>query len=254
MNAPGFSFQGGKCGLQRWICGYVPRQGDIYIEPFAGRGNVFWLACQLCKFDHWWLNDIKMAPFYKALAEVDVSKIPRCLTMADRDWLNEGRAKGDPLALVLEPIWARSGGCMPGRYTRQWDGVNGNGGGVTYARFVQRVKSAKYLLAKYKPLITAHDYTELPWDDFDDGCFAYVDPPYCAANNIRSYKPLDDYQPLLDILTRTRCRWLLSEHDQPGYRETFGPPIATKVTRAGSGHLRPQRLECLYASPNMRAT
>src|SRR5262245_33277210 len=89
-SAPKFPFQGGKSWLRDWLVPYFPRHIHAYIEPFAGRGNVFWLACQVCKCEYWWLNDLKMAPFFKAIMEVDPDSIPRRLSKADRDWLNEG--------------------------------------------------------------------------------------------------------------------------------------------------------------------
>jgi hypothetical protein len=255
INAPHFKFQGGKCRQRKWIVSHFPRNGEVYIEPFAGRGNVFWLACQECKFEHWWINDLKMTPFIQALSDVEVRKLPWRITKADRDWLIEGRAKGDPIALVMEPLWAWAGGSMSGQYTREWSGLNRGREGLNlrvWLNYVQRIKNAKWLLAQYEPNITSLDYTEMPWDVWDETCFAYIDPPYFGANNVRSYEPLDDYGNLIYILSTTRCRWLLSEYDQPEYRKAFGAPISTKVTRAGSAHQRPRRVECVFASANLR--
>jgi hypothetical protein len=250
INAPGFRFQGGKCLLRKWIVGHFPRQGEVYIEPFAGRGNLFWLACQLCNYETWWLNDNKMVPFFQAIEEVEVSKVPFRITKADRRWLVEGRANGEPVPLVTEPLWGWGGGSMSGNYTREWSGVH-NGSIRPWLTFIRHLRDAKALLAKHEPNKTALDYTDMPWDVWDDSCFAYVDPPYHSAINVRSYKRVD-YAELIEILSTTRCRWLLSEYDHSGYREAFGAPIATKLTRAGSARHRPERLECLYASPNLR--
>jgi site-specific DNA-adenine methylase len=47
-------YPGGKGRLAPRIVSLLPRRGRTYLEPFAGRGNIFWEAVQQgLKFDRW---------------------------------------------------------------------------------------------------------------------------------------------------------------------------------------------------------
>ena len=50
FKVPGFAYPGGKVRLRKWLVSMMPREGRRYIEPFAGRGNVFWLAACALRF------------------------------------------------------------------------------------------------------------------------------------------------------------------------------------------------------------
>jgi hypothetical protein len=62
-----FSYPGGKARLAPALVEMMPRTGGLYCEPFAGRGNVFFHAAQVLKFERWQLNDRKQAPFFRAI-------------------------------------------------------------------------------------------------------------------------------------------------------------------------------------------
>jgi len=56
---PKIPYPGGKTRLARRIISFLPREGRTYLEPFAGRGNLFWAAVELgLRYERWWLNDI----------------------------------------------------------------------------------------------------------------------------------------------------------------------------------------------------
>lgn len=43
VDAPYFVYRGGKARLRRFIIRWIPTYGSTYLEPFAGRGNVFFI-------------------------------------------------------------------------------------------------------------------------------------------------------------------------------------------------------------------
>jgi site-specific DNA-adenine methylase len=63
-------YPGGKSRLARTIVSFLPVRGRTFVEPFAGKGNVFWTAAsQGLKFREWWLNDIATSRFFKAVKQ-----------------------------------------------------------------------------------------------------------------------------------------------------------------------------------------
>jgi site-specific DNA-adenine methylase len=69
--APTIAFPGGKARLAQEIVALLPQHGRTYIEPFAGRGNLYWSAVSAgLKYEKWWLNDIATIPFFRAIKEI----------------------------------------------------------------------------------------------------------------------------------------------------------------------------------------
>jgi site-specific DNA-adenine methylase len=65
---PKIPYPGGKARLAKQIISFLPKQGGTYLEPFAGRGNLFWSAVEMgLQYERWWLNDIATAPFFDAI-------------------------------------------------------------------------------------------------------------------------------------------------------------------------------------------
>src|ERR1017187_924590 len=72
-----FPYPGGKARLAPALVAMMPQNGRLYLEPFAGRGNVFFCAAQILKFQHWQINDIQQAPFFRAIKRYgDVMIVP----------------------------------------------------------------------------------------------------------------------------------------------------------------------------------
>jgi site-specific DNA-adenine methylase len=68
MNFLKIPYPGGKARMASTLVSFMPQSGQTYVEPFAGRGNVFWAAAASgLKFDHWHLNDIRTANFFNAI-------------------------------------------------------------------------------------------------------------------------------------------------------------------------------------------
>lgn len=61
---PAFQYPGGKARLRSWLLPFFPRSGRMYLEPFAGRGNVFFAARAALDFQYWQVNDPNTAPFF----------------------------------------------------------------------------------------------------------------------------------------------------------------------------------------------
>ena len=66
-----FKWFGGKGKLASWIDKYLPTQGRIYVEPFAGAASVFWRIVERKGFDQYALNDIdtRIATLYRVLRD-----------------------------------------------------------------------------------------------------------------------------------------------------------------------------------------
>jgi site-specific DNA-adenine methylase len=224
MKTPSFRYEGGKVRLRKWIAGALPREGTLYVEPFAGRGNVFWHVCRVCRFKKWWLNDIRTSRFLEALRSADFNRLPSSINRLEADeWLRL-KAEGDPLVDLMEPVISWSGGILHrGMYTV---GI----GECRYDpwKYWQRLMSCRRLLEWTQAKITCKDWQKLPWGTWGSGVCAYVDPPYLNAD-LNSYSDGDlKHEDLVKTLLKVNCRWVLSEYAHPIYLEAFGPPFAQK--------------------------
>jgi hypothetical protein len=76
--SPSIAYPGGKARLAQEITAFLPRRGRTYVEPFVGRGNLFWSAASAgLKYERWWLNDTSTIPFFRAIKEIgDVIEVP----------------------------------------------------------------------------------------------------------------------------------------------------------------------------------
>ena len=256
---PAFAYEGGKAALRTWIIDFVPAQGSLYVEPFAGRGNLFWLACCCRHFKSWWLNDKRTAPFYEALEKVDVRLLPTQVETIEEAYWAERKAQGDPVAWVIEQEMVRSGSAI-GASTFRGTRRRSDGERLYYnaANVFKKVDTAQRMLRHFRPQVTDWDYTALAWHDWDESVFVYLDPPYLGAK-VDAYSEGDlDYQELVQLMQQTRARWLLSEYENPVYK-ALGKPISRKYkstsianSSRNMGKVRPGRMECLWASGNLR--
>jgi site-specific DNA-adenine methylase len=65
---PRFGYVGGSKGrLARRIVSLFPETGERFVEPFAGRANVYFAVTQFCHYKKIWLNDIRTYKFLEAL-------------------------------------------------------------------------------------------------------------------------------------------------------------------------------------------
>ena len=78
-----FEYPGGKAKLLKWLMDYFPIDGDIYLEPFVGRGNVFFNVAQTLMFSKYIINDKNTGRFFKALLDCDPHTIPDKVSRLD---------------------------------------------------------------------------------------------------------------------------------------------------------------------------
>jgi len=235
---PTFSYPGGKARMAKLLVSLMPPTGGRYLEPFAGRGNVFWVASVELDYREWHINDIRTAPFFKAIQTHGLELVVPPNTRME--YLERWAAYKTecPYAIMLEPFLTYSGGGFGkgGFRTNEKGGAESSG-------FQQSIRMAHHILNAVTPRVTAVDWVqtvkELGPDDF-----AYFDPPYLDAH-VTAYSASDlDHRQMVAILREAKYRWLLSEYDHPLYREAFGVPLQFP---AANRHGKP-RTECVWAN------
>ncbi len=101
MKIPTFRYQGGKARIRARLVELFPRSGGLYVEPFAGRGNVFFLARTCLSFDGWILNDLNSVEFLTALIQANLEDLPQGVS---REEFERIRYEDSPVSRILEPI------------------------------------------------------------------------------------------------------------------------------------------------------
>src|SRR5437016_4872751 len=131
--APTIAYPGGKARLAQEIVALLPKHGRSYVEPFCGRGNLFWSAASSSlKYEKWWLNDIATIPFFRAIREIGhVIEVPE-LSRAEYERQREASKGGASVAVLLEPFltFGGNGYCC--------SGFRGNHRGGVSSRAYQR--------------------------------------------------------------------------------------------------------------------
>jgi site-specific DNA-adenine methylase len=243
---PSFAYPGGKHYLRKWIVSHFPQAGFTrYVEPFAGRGNVYFHARE--HFESrptFWLNDIATCDFFCTVAALNRDQIfrivgPGPFTRETYDELRQHR--GCAKAILLEPCITYSGGGYG-------NGFRGGPKAPTVGGFCEKLSIAADILREDRPTFTTWDYRYV-LDECGPGDFVYLDPPYKSAD-VRAYSADElNHADMVNRLRSANFRWALSEYDDPIYREAFGPPTSTRETAlVVSGNLmgRQSRMECLW--------
>jgi site-specific DNA-adenine methylase len=171
---PTIPYPGGKARLARFIISQLPKQGRFYIEPFVGRGNLFWAAtCAGLGYDRWWLNDSATIPFFNAIKQIgDVIEVPRC-TRHEYERQRNVYNSGDPTAILLEPFLSFGGG---GYFC---SGFRGNKrGGVSSGRYQETLRECHRIMSKSRPRLSSLDWREMRLDELGTEDTVVVDPPY----------------------------------------------------------------------------
>ena len=67
-NMPAIGYLGGKARLAQKITSFLLKEGRMYVEPFAGPGDLFWAAASSgLRYARWRLNDIATIPFFQSI-------------------------------------------------------------------------------------------------------------------------------------------------------------------------------------------
>ncbi len=243
-----FRHQGGKGRIVEWLKLHFPSTGRIYLEPFAGKANVFFGVTKSFSYQEWRLNDCYTAPFLRAIKEIDLKEID--LLIKDSEVLDLWSLFYDlkqkpqtPLARIMEPYLSFSGKGYQAGFT-------GKDRSISLPRIRERIREAKILLQQVR--ITDKNYIHLNWNELNKEDFVYLDPPYFswsgnAYNNI--------YHPhLLELLTKkeTKFRWALSGYDDDLYQKILGKPHYRLIRDFPMSNLslddNTAREECLWTS------
>lgn len=173
---PSFAYPGGKARMASALIAMMPPEGKRYVEPFGGRGNVFFAAADKLHYAEWQLNDLMTAQFFEAIRLYghDFVVPPRTRSQYYLRWADY-KEKNCLYAMLLEPYLTFGGaGYGMGGF------CNLLHGGVSRSGYQQSLRMAHNILRATNPLITAKDYREvLATLGADD--YAYLDPPYIGA-------------------------------------------------------------------------
>lgn len=233
-------YPGSKGRLAKTIVPYLPKTGNTYIEPFAGRASVFWLAATQLNYQRWWLNDLRTAPFFCAIQSIGgtVEVPPRTGEEYQRQW--DAYKRGDEKAVILEPYLTFSG---------SGHGRGGFGGKRTASQSsYQRIIRECHRIMR----VTAPQITSLDWADtvknLDPDDTAFLDPPYLNGD-VRAYRKQDiDHHQLVRVLLKAKFRWMLSGYEHPVYAALEKPFYREEVQLciANCDRVRQRRRECLW--------
>jgi site-specific DNA-adenine methylase len=203
VRTPAFRHMGGKARLRKWLVEHFPDRGQFYIEPFAGRGNVFFHAVKHLNFQWWELNDLD-AKFLYCLRTADLSKLPESVNRDEFLIWKARAADGDPIAQLIEPriTFAGKG------YDFGYSGHSGTHVGYTGENYRKVCQEARRLL-ECVSFIKQRDWRET-LELADQSCFVYLDPPYYGTT--ANYQNIDHYA-LIDTLNAADYLWAVS-----GYR------------------------------------
>ena len=148
-------YPGGKGRLAPRIVSFLPRRGRIYLEPFAGRANIFWEAVQQgLTFDRWWLNDLQTYTFLKAIkSHGDKVEVP-VRSRRIFEYLRGAYRKGDVMATLLAPHICYSGG-LYGSGAKGGSGMGDDDGGCSAAGFQRTLRDCHRILNETNPKITS---------------------------------------------------------------------------------------------------
>lgn len=240
VQVPVFSYPGGKGRLAEALVGVMPKSGRRYVEPFVGRGNVFFAAASQLKFRYWYLNDLNTAPFFTALQRTggDI-QVPERTRLVYKQLKQQ---KENEARTLLEPYLTRDGG----GYRRSGFG---NSKGRSPESYRSALKKAAQLIVRAKAKISAVEWYRLPFSRFDEQDFVYFDPPYLGAD-VRAYHDYTvNYLSLIKLLSKAKFRWMLSEYQHSLYLQAFGKPFFTlPVQLACDGNGTKRRTECVWTN------
>ena len=238
----GFTYSGAKNRLAKDILPHMPHRGRIYCEPFAGLAALYWKMALAAEYEQWRLNDIRTAPFLRALltrgnaVEVPLRSHEEFLGQKD------SFALGDPTAILLGPYFSFNGGFYD-------KGERQNKGSITASSYEARLRMSNAIMTLTQPEVTAVDWKQVV-ADLGPQDFVYYDPPYRDCH-VGSYHSNDIiHEELVQELLQAPYRWLLSEYQHPIY-DRLGRPFWRKEVQLGTTNYRDdggkgRRVECLW--------
>jgi DNA adenine methylase len=199
---------GGKSRLRNWLIQHFPVAGELYIEPFAGKGNVFFKSKQSLDFKTWHINDIDW--FLVALFRVNLNDLPEKVDKTDFSiWKN----KNDDISKIIEPRITFGGkGYKAGYASCYHEQSTNNHMGYNRVLYKKTCELAQELLSDVK--ITQLSWEQLEIEKLQPYDFVYCDPPYVG---VKASYPNINHEKLVDILNSSCCMWALSGYSNDLY-------------------------------------
>jgi site-specific DNA-adenine methylase len=238
-------YPGGKGRLAGFIISQLPKEGRAYIEPFVGRGNLFWAATSAgLQYESWWINDTVTMPFFRAIKRAGHTlKVPiRCRAEFERQ--RRAFVSGDSTAVLLEPYLTFSGGGYFGAGCKGSDGLSNNG--VSLAGYEKTLRKCHGILHKTKPKLSSLDWRQMGLENLGPKDTVVLDPPY-PNGNVRSYSDETvGYEALVDLLLRARFKWILCGYPHPILCRLGKPYWARDVNLLCIRGQQEPRTECLW--------
>jgi site-specific DNA-adenine methylase len=280
LPVPQFGYHGSKGRLAKHILSLLPVSGDRFVEPFAGRANVYFAVAQRFRYKQFWLNDTYTFRFLMALSHLDPEwdipeRSPELFEALKgesdkyrkkrerigvsgvsgeryRPWVSPAGAKGwvfesSPPPLLLEGYVSYAGGTFDSK-ARGTHKKN-----VSKEGYWEAARLAAEIMRRTKPRITNIDWREVLLELGPEDV-VYLDPPYKDANvSAYSDKTLDHSELVAALMkTWSGFKWVLSEYEHEIYRplnEKFGEPIRIRVRKhmvRAKAKSRPPAVECLW--------
>ena len=209
MKTPSFRHMGGKARLRNWLIEHFPKSGGFYVEPFVGKGNVFFASVQKLHFNAWMLADLD-TQFLESLLLAELPQLPDTVTKSDFEDL---KTRKDFISRILEPRITFGGK----GYQAGFSGNSGTHIGYSKSNYLKVCEAARTLLKNPNVFICS-----LPWDKLVPGMnltsndFVYLDPPYFGTS---APYPNIDHQALVTTLNGSQFKWALSGYDNNLYQE-----------------------------------
>lgn len=245
---PTIPYPGGKARLAQEIVSFLPKYGRTYIEPFVGRGNLYWAAASAqLKYERWWLNDIATIPFFKAISEIGHAiEVPEH-NRVEYERHREASKRGDPVAVLLEPLLTFGGGgyrCSGFRGTHR--------GGVSSPTYQRTLRVCHTIMHRTNPRLSDLDWRDMGLDELGPRDTVVIDAPY-PSTDVRSYTEATvDYDQLVDTLLHAKFRWLLCGYVHPALHRLGNPFWAKEVRflyftdKQERKFAEERRIECLW--------
>ena len=229
---PSFRYMGGKARLRKWLISHFPQEGNKYIEPFLGLGNVFYLSKQILKFKEWHLSDINIK-FFNALRNANFDDLPNRVSAEEFVIFKEkSKIEMEYIAHLIEPkiTFAGKG------YTAGFD--RGHPSHPPYNGVTHRIlcENARFLIQDV--LIIKREWFEIDYSLFDDNDFVYFDPPY--YNTKASYSNIK-HENLVEVINKLKCKWAISGYDSElykilKYKNKYEKTRNSEIKSSNTGH------------------